>query len=156
MKTCSQCEITKSFLDFNKCKKHLDGFRFECRSCQKKNSKIYRSTPEFKETQRIKSNIWYHNNKEAALEATMKSKYGITVGEYTEMKVKQHFCCKVCQIHESKLLRRLVIDHCHKTGKIRGLLCDRCNRVLGSIKDDPLLCDKLREYLNNTSNDSCC
>ena len=56
--------------------------------------------------------------------------------------------CEICGLQtESKLHRRLVFDHCHSTGKFRGWLCDRCNKVLGLLYDDESLLLKMRDYL---------
>lgn len=65
----------------------------------------------------------------------MKS-YGITPEYYDEILEKQNFCCAICRIEESKCPRRLFVDHNHKNGKVRGLLCITCNFLLGYSKDD--------------------
>lgn len=60
----------------------------------------------------------------------------ITQEEYDFMYAKQKGCCAICGKHESNVLRnRLNIDHCHSTGKIRGLLCHHCNAALGHLED---------------------
>lgn len=64
-------------------------------------------------------------------------KYGLTTAQFDFMVAKQGGKCKIC-----KKARKLVVDHCHDTGKVRGLLCSPCNLGLGSFKDDP---DALRE-----------
>lgn len=58
-----------------------------------------------------------------------------------------------CALCEEQCLteRELAIDHCHKTGKIRGLLCNRCNMALGAFQDNPLLLEKAIYYLTNKS-----
>jgi len=56
-----------------------------------------------------------------------KRRYGITLDDYNEMLKKQSNKCKICKISPDNLKRKLCIDHCHETGKIRGLLCDKCN-----------------------------
>jgi hypothetical protein len=58
--------------------------------------------------------------------------YNLTVEQYNQMFVDQGGLCAICDKN-----LRLVVDHCHLTGKIRGLLCDRCNRGLGYFKDNP-------------------
>ena len=60
----------------------------------------------------------------------------ITQEEYDFIYAKQKGCCAICGKHESNVLRnRLNIDHCHSTGKIRGLLCHHCNAALGHLED---------------------
>jgi hypothetical protein len=65
-----------------------------------------------------------------------KRDYNITIEEYNEMFDDQKGCCKICGRHQSEFKQRLCVDHDHKTGKIRGLLCHTCNRFLGYIDDN--------------------
>lgn len=62
-----------------------------------------------------------------------RTKYGITLEQYNEMLVKQSNVCAVCGLECS---RKLAVDHCHSTGKVRGLLCVKCNRGIGNFNDD--------------------
>ena len=72
-----------------------------------------------------------------------KNRYGISLTDYNELKISQKFSCAICGKHEQLTIRqRLVVDHCHSTGKVRGLLCDNCNHGLGKFKDN-------KEYLLN-------
>lgn len=75
--------------------------------------------------------------------------YNITLEEYNEMFIKQEQCCLGCKQHRSLLKRDLCVDHCHTTGKVRGLLCDNCNKTLGLIKDNKDTLLNLINYLNN-------
>lgn len=62
-----------------------------------------------------------------------KAKYGTTLEYYDELLLKQGGVCAICKtITEGKYL---YIDHCHVSGKIRGLLCNNCNVALGYLKD---------------------
>lgn len=70
-------------------------------------------------------------------------KYGITNEEYDIFYKYQRGCCAIC----GKERDVLCVDHDHRTGKIRGLLCRTCNYFLGVIHDDP---KKLAEYLNRS------
>lgn len=65
-------------------------------------------------------------------------KYGITIEQYDEMFKNQSGNCAICGIPQPMSSRNasLVIDHCHSTNKVRGLLCDYCNSGLGFFKDD--------------------
>lgn len=62
--------------------------------------------------------------------------FGINIQEYNKMLLAQNYSCKICLTHQSDLKKQLSVDHCHKTGKIRGLLCNLCNTGLGKFKDD--------------------
>lgn len=63
-------------------------------------------------------------------------KYGLTIEAYTILLETQHGVCKIC--HEPPNDRHLAVDHDHKTGRVRGLLCSACNLAIGSLKDDPV------------------
>lgn len=64
----------------------------------------------------------------------LRDKFGITYEQYCEMLADQEHRCAVCR--RQQLTKRLAVDHCHKTGTIRGLLCDKCNRGIGLLGDD--------------------
>lgn len=89
----------------------------------------------------------------ASTNAYLKRVYGITYRQYHTMLAEQNSRCKICDgsgflmkdCH--KLL--LVVDHCHKGGQVRGLLCHNCNRALGLLKDDPEIINKAAAYVNN-------
>lgn len=73
--------------------------------------------------------------------------YGIGIEEYNIILVKQGGTCKICDGEPGA--RSLHIDHCHDTGKIRGLLCANCNTGIGNLKDDINLLEKAINYLKN-------
>ncbi len=60
----------------------------------------------------------------------LKKGFGITIDDYDKILEKQDFKCAICRIPQSSLEKRLAVDHCHKTGKVRGLLCLSCNTVI--------------------------
>ena len=76
-----------------------------------------------------------------------KEKYGITPEEYLEMVAAQDGRCKICQNAD-----KLVVDHCHKTGRVRGLLCHGCNVALGFLRDDPERAVRAGSYLSRFAN----
>jgi hypothetical protein len=68
----------------------------------------------------------------------LQSKYGITLLEYERMYVRQHGCCRVCgdaMVRKSHTARSCVVDHNHRTGEVRGLLCHGCNAGLGAFRE---------------------
>lgn len=75
----------------------------------------------------------------------LKRRFGITLEVYTDMLTAQNHKCKICKQEETKT--KLVVDHDHTSGKIRGLLCQNCNRALGMIKDSTLILKNMIEYL---------
>lgn len=69
-------------------------------------------------------------------------KYGITVEDYHRMRAEQNYRCAICGLHEDTLVgnhnrneRRLQVDHCHDSNKVRGLLCGDCNVAVGRLRD---------------------
>jgi hypothetical protein len=90
--------------------------------------------------------------KEAQRRGHLKQKYGMTVAEYEAMNDAQGGVCVICGLPYSGMPfsnghRRLYVDHDHKTHKIRGLLCRRCNLVLGEVGDDWLRLLRMATYL---------
>lgn len=78
----------------------------------------------------------------------LKSEFGINIDIYNEMLKAQNGQCAICgSKFADKAGRMLHVDHCHKTGKVRGLLCTNCNTGLGKFKDDPSLMLKAIAYL---------
>lgn len=65
---------------------------------------------------------------------TLRQEYGLTVAAFAQMEVAQGGACAICGETPSK---RLHVDHCHETGRVRGLLCQACNVGLGFFRDDP-------------------
>jgi 5-methylcytosine-specific restriction endonuclease McrA len=62
--------------------------------------------------------------------------YRITVSEYDRLRERQNYLCAICGSQEANS-DSLVVDHCHTTQKVRGLLCGNCNKGMGFLKDDP-------------------
>lgn len=77
----------------------------------------------------------------------LKSKYNITPEDYDKMSEAQNHRCAFCSKHVSELERRLAVDHCHETGRIRGLLCMPCNTSLGQLGDTTEAMQKILSYL---------
>jgi Recombination endonuclease VII len=78
--------------------------------------------------------------------------YGLTIIQFEALLAKQHGACAICG-HQDLSNKKMfpTVDHCHATGKVRGLLCMQCNNGLGKFKDNPALLMKAAEYLSNLS-----
>ena len=104
---------------------------------------------EYKRDKRKSKDPWYDSKK--ARDCSLKRRYGLTHEEYSKMWESQGGCCRVCGQPESVkfkgAIKLLAVDHCHKTSKIRGLLCNNCNRAIGMLKDDPEILRKAASYL---------
>lgn len=81
----------------------------------------------------------------------LKRKYGISVQDYERMYAEQDGRCAICTRPE-RIKRKLAVDHDHISGKVRSLLCLRCNLVLGKIKDDPTIASAIKSYLLHHEN----
>jgi len=97
---------------------------------------------------------WRKNNEAKCQEFRLKKYYGMTADEYEEMYDKQKGICSICGYPETiqdknGKARKLAVDHCHTTGKIRGLLCTNCNKGLGHFKDSIDILKKAVEYLKH-------
>ena len=93
--------------------------------------------------QRTKANrLWIKN---------LTKLYGITELDYKLKLIKQNYRCAICREPETAIrngrLQRLVVDHCHESGQVRGLLCMRCNLTIGLIKDHWLILDNAQDYV---------
>ena len=105
----------------------------------------------------------YSKNRGQYREHQLKYKYGITIADYNLMLNRQGGTCAICNeknftrqkaTHNNKSVpMSLAVDHNHKTGKVRGLLCNGCNTSLGKFKDDPILLEKAIKYLKDTNGD---
>lgn len=115
------------------------------------------TTKEKQEKKRLASKLWKENNREwrrhyqkewrkrnkgIDKKYDLKRLYGLSLADFETLQKRQNYKCAIC---ERKI--ELVVDHCHKTGKVRGLLCRSCNRVLGIFLDKPKLFLKASRYL---------
>lgn len=132
MKQCSKCGLTKAKTEFYKEKRSKQGVQSMCKEC-------------FKTWQQS------DNGKKAARKAHLAQKYDITLQKYDEMLEEQNSCCIICGTDVENCDKgsgnRLVVDHCHKTNKVRGLLCNSCNLLLGYAKDNVTILQSAISYL---------
>jgi hypothetical protein len=99
---------------------------------------------------------WKHGKsrtKEYESNYQMTKNYGIGLKEYDVMFNTQNGVCAICSKEPpNHYKKRLNVDHCHTTGKVRGLLCDACNRAIGLLKDSQELLEKAKQYLKGELN----
>src|SRR3990167_194429 len=92
---------------------------------------------------------WKQNNPDKAKAIYRRrdlKKLGTTLSEYERLYAAQRGCCKICD----RWQKTLTSDHCHLTGKFRGLICGPCNRAIGLLQDSPELLHKAAQYLRGT------
>lgn len=112
----------------------------DCGECRKCKNRSYQKTWAAKNPDGWKA----HDNKDSRRRASRKtttSRYGLTLDQYEEMYEAQGGVCRICKKPETCKgnngeVKMLAIDHCHDTGKVRGLLCNNCNRAIGLLGDD--------------------
>jgi hypothetical protein len=78
---------------------------------------------------------WYKNNRSKVSEQHIKKKYNLSPEALTLMLQEQNNRCAICKVSFDEGFK-VNIDHSHKTGKVRGLLCKHCNTALGSLKEN--------------------
>lgn len=147
-KYCTGCSLSKLSDEFWKNKSQSDGLDNLCISCRKNSITQYRK--KLKDNRPIKvddndtlqaKKIEQKNKKKFR---ELFSRYGLTKNKYLEMLDSQSNCCKMCDERTD-----LVVDHCHTSGLIRGLLCGRCNLALGYLRDSEELALRAANYLKS-------
>tara|TARA_R110000824_G_C15169996_1_gene672812 strand:+ start:722 stop:1324 length:603 start_codon:yes stop_codon:yes gene_type:complete len=121
-KECGKCSCIKSLDKFSSDKSTVTGLTSTCKSCK------------------VKYNL---GNKESIKRTTAKRRYGIDDTKYDELDKINN--CEICE-KEVKGTKKH-IDHCHTTGKVRGILCRKCNLALGHFDDNNLYLEKAIKYL---------
>ena len=121
LKECSKCKEIKILDEFNNDKVTITGKTSYCKKCI---SEKYTKDE-------IKNNSY-------------KTKYNISLEDYNKMLINQNNKCDICKIE----FNNLVVDHCHTTGKVRGLLCNGCNSGIGFFKENKVTILNSIEYLN--------
>ena len=139
-KKCSLCEKKKILSEFKKEKKVKSGRSSWCKKCANaKNREWYQKNPnkkkEYYQSQKGKRNYY---------KSFLKTKYNLSIEEYDQMFEQQNGVCAICR--KIPVGRRLGIDHNHKTGKIRGLLCNHCNFLL-SAWENKEFSSQIKKYL---------
>jgi hypothetical protein len=164
-KVCSICGEWKDYSNFTRHATMRDGHMNRCKSCVNQKGREARAangiSDEEKTKRKIKDKKRYDritSNKKLNTERKQKMRsahlyrtYGITLEEYEHIHKAQNGCCGICQINESDAPRKVLsVDHCHDTGQIRGLLCDRCNLGVGMLGDNLNSLQKAVDYLRRT------
>ena len=136
-KVCKKCGLEKPLIEFYKKKKDKSGndLAFPCKECRKSYRKERRKYCPIKRR-----------------EEGLKHLYNITIDDYNKMLKFQNYKCAICSTSSINYRSRngsthFSVDHCHTTGKIRGLLCCICNIGLGNFKDNTDLLNRASMYL---------
>jgi hypothetical protein len=134
----------------HKNKWHLRGFDC-CKKCHTEKTIQYQKKN--KEKVNSKNLKWDKDNPDKRRDAYYRRTYGITLDEYNNLHLNQSGKCKLCKDVEVLPKSRLGVDHCHDTGRIRGLLCDLCNTALGRLGDSVESIERVLAYVKGELND---
>lgn len=158
-KLCKNCGREQPLNCFYKDMIKKDGLNYRCKECVSKANKNRRGKIDYKNKQK---HYRKHYNKERRVqiseywrkrrienpdifrERKLKENYGINLKQYDEMLLRQNSKCAICG---GNCCRKFSVDHNHSTGKIRGLLCIRCNTGLGCFGDSIETLNKAKNYL---------
>jgi hypothetical protein len=159
-KLCTRCKTIKPLSDFSDQKRGRYGRSPWCKKCviakrlsractislkEKRCSRckqvkpidsfqVSRSAPHGRQSQCIECQRW----------TKIQSKYGLTKQQFEAILISQNGVCDICKIPTAD---SLLVDHCHSTGKVRGLLCNRCNSALGYVRDNTEIIGRLSDYI---------
>lgn len=174
LRVCRTCEKAKSPSAFYRDSRYKNG-DIHCAECRKAKVKAWRnSNPDrAKEIQRESRNknpeaarsrarAWHEKNRERHLAymaerrkhhadkircGKLRSAFGISLEQYTSILASQNGQCAICGRAQDANKKRLAVDHCHKTSKVRGLLCSPCNQAIGLFKDSVPSLQSAIQYL---------
>lgn len=140
LKICKICKEEKPAEDFPAGKGYKNGLRPYCKPCRKE----YELKNYHKNKHKRPYDYLYDKDKK------LKKAFGISYGEYQKMLEVQSNACAICKTTNTGKRRAFAVDHCHTTGKIRGLLCSNCNTGIGNLRDSVELLKQAIHYLENS------
>lgn len=152
-KLCPKCKESKPTSEFHRNKARKDGLQYTCKPCAIRT--VVASQRNNRDAYNSRNREWYRANPNASRAAHLKRKYGITQADYDALLAAQGDGCAICHndiqragaARSGQPSRWFCVDHDHTTGKVRGLLCRRCNALAGWAEDTPELFKAVREYL---------
>jgi hypothetical protein len=163
MKKCSRCKQEKDETEFYPDRTKASGYSSQCRQCRSEWGQKYRQDEKVVQAARERVRAWHLEHKEEEsirrkkaykpednLNRNLKRLYGISLTEFRDLESKQDGRCLICK-RKPKAPYRLVVDHDHKTGQFRGLVCAQCNLGLGAFADDPEALRSAADYLEKNN-----
>ena len=139
--TCSTCKEEKDTTAFHKAGNKKRGYQFSCIACRNKIKEKHKASMSQEEWTLLQRSYW------------LKTQYGLSLETYNDMLKEQNHSCAICKTNETDVFKQvLYVDHCHNTGKIRGLLCMQCNAGLGKFKDSLNMLEAAKDYLKKATN----
>jgi len=132
IKFCGCCKQTLPIYQFAKNKVKKDGLQERCKNCR---------AMHHQKTKHLRPKVSKEKKKQYLL-----ASYGLSLQDFNQMLEKQGGACAICHSFEWGRPSPSV-DHCHSTNKVRGLLCNNCNRALGLFKDNVKVLQNAVQYL---------
>lgn len=140
-KKCTNCLVVKDLSEFYKNGKARDRRASQCKKCTDAANRRHRQKyPQRGAALALK---YYYANPRYQKLRTVKFLYGLTEAAYDRLVLESKGQCAICLTKT-----KLVIDHDHATGEIRGMLCGKCNAALGFFKDSALILNSALAYLS--------
>lgn len=158
MKKCTKCGEVKELSEFYR-QNSKSGYRAECKECSQKREreKFSAGSEALQKKYEKQRHSWndpenWSKRQLAVRKCHLKRTYGMSLEDFQDRLEDQKQCCAICGDHITTVThKQLVVDHCHTTGKIRGLLCDLCNTALGKFKDNKEILQRAIKYLNDNA-----
>lgn len=152
---CSKCQTRLPLGSFGPDKGRKDGLSRRCRDCKKMQHTEWRqrNADHIREQARLNREKNYWADPVDARDRSIRTKYRISKSDIKILLSEQGGVCAICKSafsHTWKSNKRMCVDHCHSSLKVRGLLCNACNTAIGMLYDDPDLAESAAAYLRNT------
>lgn len=140
-KKCSACREVLPVEDFWRRSALKSGYKSQCKSCSRAGvRRIYRDRTE---AEKRRVTLWKNANPDRVKGYDLQ-RYGLTLAQYDEMLQRQGGACALCREAFESAPQ---VDHCHRTQRVRGLLCRLCNLGIGKFRDNPALLRSAAEYV---------
>jgi hypothetical protein len=164
-RTCNTCGITKPLQDYG-IRSDSGYYKRRCKPCdnewhklhyarnrlaKKQRAKEYYQKPGVKEHRKAYRNSRKQKDKIWKKNWDLEKKYGINLDALIDTIKAQHNHCPICRTYYPTFHRAWHVDHCHVSGKIRGVICNSCNILLGHAKDRPRVLRNAAEYLEKNA-----
>jgi hypothetical protein len=133
---CRHCEVEKdpsefySFFDKWAGKHYLSA---RCKPCHQQYKSANPNTPRNRKAEKLQL------------------RYGLSYEQWEKLREAEGYACMICGVTEDEMEKRLDVDHCHVSGKFRGVLCNPCNNILGHARDNPLILDAAAQYIRDNA-----
>jgi hypothetical protein len=162
LKWCPACKHLLLVSEFHKNRRSWDGLYDRCKDCNSEISNAWHrknaQDDEYREAKNQRQAEWRAANKgekqtRANKRYNLKQLYGITIKQFEQMLAAQDYRCAICP-RSLKGRGTAHVDHDHRTGRVRGILCTSCNNGLGRFQDSPATLRRAARYLERAAADA--